>query len=414
MCFLFGFFWISLFNVYEVKTDYVNVSAIALRDGVCVSEKEYYPVKSEEGIFYIYSSCENNISKGDVVFVSGKVEKNEYFNYDLFLSGKVKGVVYEEVEILEKQEKNSISKLKEKIKNNLRQILSPYNSDLGGMILFGKSFSANLLVKNVFQKIGLSHVVVTSGQHLSIFVDVFNFVLQSASFLFLTGFNFLFVVLFLIFIGFTVSLFRASIMFVYNVLARCLGRLPDKINNLLVCLVLIVLINPFVLFYDVGFKLSFLSVFGIMFIFPLIKEKVRRYEVGGLKTYFVDLILIAFSILFSTYPFIAYTFAEVSLVSPLANFILVPFILPIIFGVMFVILLSFVWMGLAKLVGIVVDFFMNIFLQIAILLSNIRLSVLVVSQISFGLIMVYYICLVTVVMYLYMRNKKIKLIGCLI
>lgn len=331
-----------MFQPYVVNEEFVKTEAVVLRDGVCVSEREYYPVKSKEGIFYIYSSCDNNILKGDVVFVSGKVSDNDYFNYDVFLSGKIKNVVFEEVEVLKRKDKNVFDIFKDKIKSNLRKIFNPYNSDLGGMLLFGKSFSSNVEIKNIFQKIGLSHVIVTSGQHLSILIDIFSIMFGFLPFLFLSIFNFFFVILFLFFVGFSVSLVRASIMFLYNFVGRIIGRVPDSLNNFLICFVLIVLINPYVLFYDIGFKLSFLSVFGILFIFPLIKE---RFNIGNnslVQRYFIDLMFISFSVLFSTYPYLAYTFSEISLISPLANLLLIPFVLPIIVGVLVIVGISFI------------------------------------------------------------------------
>jgi ComEC/Rec2-related protein len=342
LCFVFGFVWFFVFNPYVINEEFVSTEAIVLRDGVCLEEREYYPVKSKEGIFYIYSSCDNNILKGDVVFVSGKVSFNKYFNYDVFLSGKIKNVVFEEVEVLKRKEKGLFDIFKDKIKNNLRKIFNPYNSDLGGMLLFGKSFSSNIEIKNIFQKIGLSHVVVTSGQHLSILIDIFGIVFGFLSFLFLSIFNFFFVIVFLFFVGFSVSLVRASVMFLYNFIGRIIGRVPDNLNNFLICFVLIVLVNPYVLFYDVGFKLSFLAVFGILFIFPLLKERFNKMGNSLFQRYFVDLMIISFCVLLSTYPYLAYTFSEVSLIGPLANLLLIPFVFPIILGVLFLAGLSFV------------------------------------------------------------------------
>ena len=381
-----------------------------MRDGICISEDEYYPVKSKEGMFYVFSPCYLAVLKNDRVFVEGRVGENKYFNSDIFLSGRIKNIVSGDVEVKERSSPGLVRRIKIKVKNNFKKLFSPHNFDLTSMLLFGKSISYNKEIKDVFRKIGMSHIVVTSGQHLSILIDIFTFVFSFVPLLFVSFFNIFFVLFFLVIVGFSVSLVRAFLMFIYNLTGRLLGRIPDKFNNLLICCVLMFLVNPSIMFFDVGFKLSILSVFGLLFIYPLLGERfcVSRQPLIG--RYLAGLFLISLSVLVSTYPYLIYAFKEISLIAPLSNFLLVPFVLPIMVSVLFLVCLSFLFLGLAKLVSFFVEYFITLFFSIALFLSKLKMITFVFKEISFEFIMIYYICLVIFVLYIYYRNKRLKML----
>jgi competence protein ComEC len=71
---------------------------------------------------------------------------------------------------------------------------------------------------------------------------------------------------------------------------------------------------------DIGWQLSFLAFFGIVVLAPLIENRLRR------QTLTTSLIIQALAAQLLTFPLIAITFNQLSVVSPLTNALLVPLV----------------------------------------------------------------------------------------
>lgn len=82
-----------------------------------------------------------------------------------------------------------------------------------------------------------------------------------------------------------------------------------------------VLWNPYILVYDVGFQLSFASTFGLLVFVPLLDERVPKFG-GALR----EGLLLTVAAQIATFPFMAFHFGRVSLISPVANVLAVPFL----------------------------------------------------------------------------------------
>ena len=96
--------------------------------------------------------------------------------------------------------------------------------------------------------------------------------------------------------------------------------------------------NPLLLFYDIGFQLSFLAVLGLIYLEPLVRAFMKFLA----KIFFKlklkekhDNILMFFSATISaqifTLPVIVYNFGNISFVSPLANILILPIVPELMF-----------------------------------------------------------------------------------
>jgi competence protein ComEC len=81
----------------------------------------------------------------------------------------------------------------------------------------------------------------------------------------------LFLWLYALFTGLATPVLRATVMFSFLVIGRHFGRYTNTVNTLAASAFLMLLINPFSI-ADTGFQLSYLSVLGIIVIYPLLKE----------------------------------------------------------------------------------------------------------------------------------------------
>ncbi len=76
--------------------------------------------------------------------------------------------------------------------------------------------------------------------------------------------------------GAQASVVRAGIMGALLVLARKVGRQSSATVGIIVTATVMIVLNPYILRYDIGFQLSFLAFVGIIYIAPMIKTAIGR------------------------------------------------------------------------------------------------------------------------------------------
>ncbi|KKT25168.1 MAG: ComEC/Rec2-related protein [Candidatus Magasanikbacteria bacterium GW2011_GWA2_43_9] len=157
-----------------------------------------------------------------------------------------------------------------------------------------------------------------------------------------------FFIVFLIFAGLSASVVRAGIMGILVLIAKQMGR-SSRIGNVLVfTAVIMTLQNPFVLIYDAGFQLSFLSTVGLVYLAPKIESWFSRVpKVLGLQ----ESVVATLSATFITLPLILFQFGRLSLVSLPVNMLIlwiIPFIMMLGF---FAVVVSLVFLPLAHILS---------------------------------------------------------------
>jgi len=143
-------------------------------------------------------------------------------------------------------------------------------------ILVGAKGNISAGLKNAFARTGTSHIVALSGYNITILVTVLMMLLaplgtRRAYIVAVVG-----VVLFVIFVGAGASVVRAAIMGILAITAQRFGRLSDATMSIAVTAVAMLLYNPLILRWDVGFQLSFLAFAGIVYVQPLLEPLVVR------------------------------------------------------------------------------------------------------------------------------------------
>ncbi len=253
-----------------------------------------------------------------------------------------------------------------------RTLPEPQSSFMSGLIL-GERRSLPEDVVFDLQRTGTSHVVALSGYNITIIGDALMKVLAFFTIPFSWAFagSVFGILAFTAVTGAQASVVRAAIMGILVLIARRVGRSYHVRNALTLAGALMLLENPKILRFDVGFELSFLATLGLVYGSPILE---RAYETLKLKltppmrdiglvhedrnlrtprraSVIRGVLISTISAQLFVIPLLVYQFGTLSVVSPIANLAVLPFIpATMLFG-FFTGMLGFISDFLGEIVG---------------------------------------------------------------
>ena len=320
-------------------------------DGVIVEEPDrrsdfsQYVLKNDRfGRILIKTNLYPEYFYGDMLKVSGKIELPESsigdtgFDYKSYLAKENIFLVgrFPEITLLHRPESLNfygfLLVIKKKFTGIIDTILpEPASSFLSALLVGARRTLPNELIE-AFNKTGTSHIIAISGYNISIIsIMILNFL----SYLFLPRrLTFWIVitciVLFTLIAGAGASVVRAAIMGCLLVLAGREGRFYQVVNAIVFAGAVMLFFNPYLLRYDAGFQLSFLSALGIIYISPRLNSFFSGLpDVLSFRTN----LSATLSAQIMTLPVIFWEFGRVSLVATLANVLILPAVpLTMLFG----------------------------------------------------------------------------------
>ena len=194
-----------------------------------------------------------------------------------------------------------------------------------------------------FRRSGTAHMLSVSGLHVASLAAIMiglarllraprwvGFALAAAS-----------AVLMVPFVGPSPPIIRSAVMIVVVLLGRWVGRGRDQWQILALAAVVILAMNPFAVF-DVGFQLSFAAFVGMMALGAPLQKLLKRLP----RVIAAD-IAVSLAAGAGTAPVALVQFGKTSLISPLANLLVVP-TLPVVTGLgMASVFAGFIWHGLS-------------------------------------------------------------------
>ncbi|MFC1808831.1 ComEC/Rec2 family competence protein [Candidatus Omnitrophota bacterium] len=231
-----------------------------------------------------------------------------------------------------------VGKFREKVRRCINNDFTNIETrSLAHALIIGDRKSISNQTRESFVRTGTIHLLAISGLHISIlglFLYFFFRLLRIPYFL-----NGIIVIVTLcsyaFFSGYNIPVRRAVIMGTLYVSAMIFQKERNFVTTLSIALWIILLVNPHAL-HLVGLQLSFITVCAIVVINPLL-NKGRRGEgncltIGGVVYhYFSHIITSSSSALFGAIPLLAYHFNLISLVSILANCLVIPLVTLILF-----------------------------------------------------------------------------------
>ena len=324
---------------YEVKILKVNEKSVDL--GLVLS----VPKEEKELDF-------KHFYKAEIYLNKVKANAQDFgFDYQKYLGRKqiyFQGYAPNSLQVAEKENLTFSEKIKQKrleILQNIDQAkLSEKSKEFTkGIILADRTEMDRETVED-FSKSGLVHILAISGSHMAI---IFWLILLLLKPIFPANFrnvpiviSLIFIWLFAIFIDFGNSVIRSCIMITAYYFYVLLQRKPDLLHAMAISGLAILIFDTNQLF-DVGFQLSFIAVFGIFWL----NEPILKYlpkPKNTVQNFLVNVVSISIAAQLATLPLVIYYFHQYSLISVIANLVVIPFSeVIIIFALLMTILLGF-------------------------------------------------------------------------
>ncbi len=184
-------------------------------------------------------------------------------------------------------------------------------------------------LKDAMKRSGTTHLVALSGYNITILVAVVSCMLLS--FLSRRAAFFVTVPIIIAFVTMTgaeASVVRAGVIGVLALLAREVGRAHDMRNVILAAGIVMVLANPKVLAFDIGFQLSFLALLGLVYVGPALMNLFHIEEGGKGPLSWKEGLITALAAQLATLPLLVGSFGVFSPVSLISNIAILEFIPP--------------------------------------------------------------------------------------
>ncbi|HRZ30253.1 MAG TPA: ComEC/Rec2 family competence protein, partial [Candidatus Paceibacterota bacterium] len=281
---------------------------------------------------------------GDRLELVGKVERPQnfrtdqgtIFDYQNYLAVRGIGqVAYQpKLKIVTRGEgsiiKSQLFSLKNNFLKNLRRALPEPSASLAGGLILGDKGGLGKKVETEFRQAGVSHIVVLSGYNITIVAEnvlvLFSWLSPTLAWLFGIVSIFLFVLM----VGGEAAVVRAAVMGAIALVARRYGRAYDAGVALIVAGFLMILWNPRLLAFDLGFQLSFLATLGLIYLSPVVEFFINKISRGVLDKIHLsalkEIIVTTTGAQLTVYPWLLYKVGNVSLVGFVSNI----FVLPVI------------------------------------------------------------------------------------
>ena len=283
-------------------------------------ENEEY---ATNGSVYVSEYKNEKLAWGDKVTLEGKMVEG---------FGTYVGYMYKpEIKKWEKPEPgNWVIRVRNWFAERIERLVPEPQVKLGLSYLLGMKSGLPDDLDGNLRTVGLVHIVVASGAHLAILVEIARRIFGKLSRFAGLFFSVLFVIFFMAMVGWTPSIMRAGIMTILTIVAWYVGRKFAPWRIILLVAAGTLLINPMFI-VNLGWLLSFASFAGIMVLGP----RFTKFCYGEKKPGFVmETVITTLAATAMTLPIILYYYGTVSLISVLANLLILP-TLPFAMGATF-------------------------------------------------------------------------------
>lgn len=257
----------------------------------------------------------STVSRGDQVQVTGRVYRTR--------GSRQFGMSYAQGSIISSH-RLWTDRIRQSFSAGVRNTLPEPLASFGLGLLIGQRTDLPDSVSDDLSRAGLTHIIAVSGYNLTIIVQAVRRRMGNWSKYQATVIAIGLMAVFVLITGFSASIVRASIVSGLSLWVWYYGRSIKPLMLVLFPAAATALWNPFYVWSDIGWYLSFLAFFGVLTIAPLWEQ--RRLARTGRTTAVGQLVREAFAAQLMTIPIIMYIFGRVSLIGLLANVVVVPLV----------------------------------------------------------------------------------------
>ncbi len=337
-------------------------------------------------------------------------EPIENFKYDKYLAkDKIYSLGYgAQVKLIKRQQANiilqEIYNLRQNISEQINKIWPEPSAGLINSLLLGYKRTLSQNIKEEFRQAGVAHIIVISGLHITLITILISKLLYFLKINRKKQLNIIFLILliFAILSGLSASTIRASLMGLLVLFSQNIGRHIQKHLILVYTASIILFFNPLLLFYDLGFQLSFLATIGLIYLSPIFQKLFNFLpKILSIQSTFVS----SFSAITITLPLTIYQFKTISTLAPIANLLILPLVPMIMLWGFISILISYLFFPLAKYLGFIVYCLNKLLFLIIHIISKIKFSSLTINNFSLTSLLIFY--LIILIILIYVQKEKI-------
>lgn len=249
---------------------------------------------------------------------------------------------------------------------------------------------------------GTTHIIAISGYNIAIILTLIgntfsHYVSKKTKFIISTAL----IISFVLICGAPASVVRAAIMGLIVVWARDRGRANGPISVLIFAALIMVIVNPKILVFDVGFQLSFLATLGIMIFADAFEDALKWVpELFGIR----ESLVLTLTAQVGVVPLLFLNFGSISLITFVANIIVLPLI-PIIMATGFVaVVTSFVFFHAGFIASYVSRFMLDFEMKSIYLLAQADMFTIEIGKTRGWMLILY--CVVFIMIGLIIHRKK--------
>jgi len=368
------------YRYFLLRDDYIRISGnISCDENICLtgeSSNENESIssssKSYNEIELIFLSKEDNVTKIEV----------DSFNYKMF---KFRSMVYQ------------------CLKQVYYRNLSFESAGIAEALILGNKDNISNYLLESFRRSGVFHLLAISGLHISILMYFIVYIFKKTNFPII---SFWLIFIFLLFYNFLIggraSAQRATIMFIFIVLAGRWNREYSQRIILYFTYILMILSNPYFL-YNLGFWMSFSSIAAIVFVSPVLLKLLRKifpkFEIK--RSYIVRTFILTISIQIVLLPILSHFFGEISTVSVITNLLVLPVFYITLLLLFISSIFSLIWPPLGDFVLKPTSFFIKCILKIVNFFGSIDFNIVRIDNFTIRHMIIYYVVILSLLMILF-------------
>lgn len=265
------------------------------------------------GNLYVSLKYTPEIARADTVTLKGKLSSG---------FGTYAGYFYKPIVVSVKRPEpgDLILRIRNWFSDRVRSLIPEPEVSLGLSYLLGMKSNLDDDLSEKLRIVGLVHIVVASGAHLSILVEIAKKIFGKISRFAGLLFSILFTLFFMAMVGWTPSILRAGVMVILTLIAWYVGRKFAPWRIIILVAAFTLMLNPMFII-NLGWLLSFASFGGIMILGPKLTQFFYGEKSPGLIS---SIILTTISATLMTLPITLYYYGQISLISVIANLLILP------------------------------------------------------------------------------------------
>lgn len=227
-----------------------------------------------------------------------------------------------------------------------------------------------------FSEAGVSHLFAVSGLHCAFLLTLLSLLIGPQRRRLLAAAGTAVLVFYMFMVGLTPSVVRACIMQFFLLLAPLCLRDADPITSLAAALLLILLVNPYAA-ASVSLQLSFASMLGLIVLTPRVsgyfqkKKQPKAKILRAACSFLVSTFSATLGAMVFTVPLTAYYFGVFSVAAPFASLVCIPLASGNFMAGFLAVLLGFVWLPAAHVLGYVSLLLSKLFLLVVALADKV-------------------------------------------